>query len=402
MRLRRFGLTSCLLLMALALAGCWNRREVETLGFVVAVGVNRGPDGGVELTAQVPIPSLLAGEAGGGGGRSSQPAFWVVKSSGRTTFEAARRFLEESPRRLQWSHNQVVIFSETYARTGVREALDILTRDSEPRRTAWVMVARESSIDDVLSAAWPIERLTGVALDRLMTLQSGGLGGAPTVDINTFVRALAAPGLEPVAAAIELTGPDTPPKQRDPLEPTKSHLATRGSAVFQGDRLVGWLDPIETRGLAFLQNKVKTTVLPLDCKVPVGEKASVELLRAHTTMKPQVTADGRISFTIKIQAEGALDEFPCREPINVTTFRSMERKAAQAIEGEVMRALRRLQYDYHADAMGFGLAVYRTYPRLWKRLQADWNKRLPDIPAQVQVRMALRRSALTERPLQVQ
>jgi len=62
-------LLTCLLLLVLMagiLSGCWSRKELQELAIVLGAGVDRTPDGQVQLTLQLSRPSVMpAGPQGG-------------------------------------------------------------------------------------------------------------------------------------------------------------------------------------------------------------------------------------------------------------------------------------------------------------------------------------------------
>ena len=51
-------LTAVTLLMTVA-SGCWSRKEIEDLAFVVAVGVDMSPSGNIQITAQFAKPGAM-------------------------------------------------------------------------------------------------------------------------------------------------------------------------------------------------------------------------------------------------------------------------------------------------------------------------------------------------------
>ena len=106
-----------LVCLLLSLSGCWSRREIETLGFVMAMGIDKAQEEGkLQLTMLVAKPFAL------GGGEKSNPqeaAVWIFSSTGDTVFEAIRNGNSQSPRRLFFAHNRWVLFGEELAREGI-------------------------------------------------------------------------------------------------------------------------------------------------------------------------------------------------------------------------------------------------------------------------------------------
>ena len=71
-------------------------------------------------------------------------------------------------------------------------------------------------------------------------------------------------GVEPIAAEMELvssslmSGEDS--KGLSPLN-LETNLSVKGSAIFKKDKLIGWMNDVETRGVLWLRNEMKTVFL---------------------------------------------------------------------------------------------------------------------------------------------
>lgn len=129
--------------MILSTTGCWNRRELDTLGIVMGIGIDKTKEPGkVQLTAQIVKPGEIKAPKKEGGGSGSDKAYWNIKSTGDTVFSAVRGFTHESSRKLFFPHNQVMIFSRDIAEEGVQKYVDFFVRDPEIRFTVWVLVSK--------------------------------------------------------------------------------------------------------------------------------------------------------------------------------------------------------------------------------------------------------------------
>ena len=61
-----------MVLLAMSNSGCWDLRELENIGFISVLGIDKGPVGTLLVTADITIPRKLpgGGEKGGDGGTS--------------------------------------------------------------------------------------------------------------------------------------------------------------------------------------------------------------------------------------------------------------------------------------------------------------------------------------------
>lgn len=145
-----------LLSLAWSVSGCWNSREIETLGFVMAVGIDKAQEEGkVQLTLLVAKPFALGG---GEKGTPQESPVWIFSSTGDTVFDAIRNGNSQSPRRLFFAHNRWIVFGEDFAIEGILPALDLWSRDGETRRTTQVAVAKGAKASDMLQTRFELER----------------------------------------------------------------------------------------------------------------------------------------------------------------------------------------------------------------------------------------------------
>src|SRR3569832_2277998 len=137
--MRNFLTVAVLLWTALVTTGCWNRIELNELGFTSATGIDWD---GIQwvITYQVVIPaSISAGVGTVGGGLSKSPVI-VYSTKGKTIREAMMHSYSESPRKLFFAHNRVVILSEDVARRGFEELIDVYFRNAGRRETVSMLV----------------------------------------------------------------------------------------------------------------------------------------------------------------------------------------------------------------------------------------------------------------------
>lgn len=402
---KRVLLAVVLAFLALAPSACWSRREIETLGFVLALGVDRAARQDlVQLTVQVAKPvAIPSGTQAGGGGAMMEKPFWTVGGTGRTAFEALRNLHRLSPRRLYLAHNRHLIFGEEAARQGVGRYLDFFLRHPQSRRLVRVMVVEKSRAADLLQAEFELEPLPAEGLffleEGVRTQLSTGL----VVELGDFLQMLEDEGIEPVAERVELVR-KLPGEITGKLERREvlSSPKLSGAAAFKGDRLVGWLDERETRGLLWVKGEVRGGTVVVPQPEVQGKFATLEILRAKSKVRP-VKKDDKVAIAVKVETEAELREAQTfLDPVNNRELlASIERRLATAIKNEILAAVRRAQADLRSDIFGFGATVHRSLPRDWRRLRDNWDGLFPSLPVEVEVKARLRRSGLAGRSIQI-
>ena len=370
--MKRRAVFLLVILWTALLTGCWNRREIETLGFVLAFGVDQREDGRVEVTTELAKPGAMARREGGGGGGGKEKPYKTYSASGKTLFDAIRNVTRESPRKLWFGHNQLVVIGEEMARRGVLPVLELVERDGELRREIWVLVARGKA-KDVIEAEIDLEKTPAKSLIRLIKVR-GATSTAQAVRANEFLKVLSAKHTSPTTSVVTLSRKE--------------------------GKLIGFLDATETRGMLWATGKVKSGIITVPCPGDEKEKVALEIIRARGEIEPRVE-DGKVSFVMKIKEQGNLGEQT--SPLDLTTparIGELERRKAAAIEGEITAALRKAR-ELKADIFGFGEALHREYPAVWRELKEKWeSEEFPGISVALDIETKLRRTGKVGRPTQ--
>lgn len=389
-----------MLLLVLAagplLAGCWSLSEVEDLAFITAAGVDAVGGDRIRLTLQIIEPGAVGvagGMLGGGGAMLQGKAVWVVSAEGVTILDALRNLARESPRRLTWTHNRIVVLGQGLARKGISRYIDFFSRQRELRLTTWIMVA-EGEAKDILNAEPVFERVPATAIARLAR---GGAGF--TIMLRNFYDRMARPGIHPAAPLVQVVTGEEGGMDKVRGQPARE-VRLSGAAAFKDDRMVGFFDDAETRGLLWLTGEVKRGVITVPCQREENGNASILIRDASTVIQP-ARSDGNVSITVQIRVEGDLSEVGgCALDLErPETIKRLEEAMVRDIQARVRAALRKAQEEFRADVFGFGRSVGHRFPSLWAELEDQWDDVFPEVDVEIQARAEIRRVGLHTEPL---
>ncbi|MGE5587013.1 MAG: Ger(x)C family spore germination protein [Clostridia bacterium] len=398
---------AALLLIATTMAtatGCWSRKEIETVGFVLAGGVDEAQEEGkIQLTVQIAKP-FATGAGEGASGTTEEKPFWVVSSTGFTVFEAARNLFSQSPRRPTWVHNRFIVIGEEFARKGIRDVLDWFERNGESRRRVWMVAVKGARASDLLQAEFELERMPAEGAMGLLQSARTELSTVGEDMLNDFLQKLEGEGIDPIATRAEIVPRPQELDIRGELkrETIGGSLRLTGAAVFKNDQLVGWLNKPETRGFNWVTGKVQRGIIVIEKPGEEGKFIGLEILRARGGLKPEVR-NGKVSVTVKIEAEANVGDVqgfidPLRSP---ELWDSMERRMATVIENEVLAAVAKAQ-ELGSDIFGFGAELNRRYPRKWADEFRDrWDDEFREIDVEVEVKAKLRRTGMMLRSARI-
>ncbi|MCS7464709.1 Ger(x)C family spore germination protein [Paenibacillus doosanensis] len=387
-RLAAAALASILLLSLTT--GCWNRRELNTLGIQLGTAIDKKGDQ-VQVAVQVVEPSAIAAKVGS----NDLAPVVMYKATAPTVFQAFRKMTEVSPRKVYAAHIRVLVLSEELAKDGVGKALDLLFRDSESRTDFYVMVAKESKAEDVLKILTPLEKIPANKLYNSLETSSKAWAPTTTFTLDQFIEQLVSEGMNPVLTGIVVKGNrqlGETKRNVEQIEP-EARLEYSTLAVFKKDKLIGWLDEEESRGYNYIMNNVKSTVGSVRC--PDGGKIDLESIRAQSTIKGSVV-NGEPVIDISVKGESNIGNVECKIDIeNPETMQMLQREAEQALVKRMKQTVKVAQSKYKVDMFGFGQAIYRSNPQEWKKLKDNWTERFPKVKVNYKAKVLLRKLGTT-------
>ncbi|OPX87161.1 MAG: Spore germination protein B3 precursor [Pelotomaculum sp. PtaB.Bin104] len=396
----RVALLMLALFFVITQPGCWDKQETEELGIVLAQGIESAENGKVRVIYQVVNPAAQAFGTSGGKGTPYNKPYTNLAAEGDTIFEAVRKVSVLSSKRIIFDFVQVVIVSEDLARKGLRDLLDLLERDPEARRSVWLLVGR-GDMASLLDEPGQLNTIPSERIRNIIQLQPLASVYAP-LRLGDFYKLMESESSQPFTAVLE-----SEPNLAFPGEEGHDELSTgnvpevrrnlklNGTAVFRQDKMVGWLNEKESRGLLWLRGEIKDGYLKFPGPGGTGKLFTTEILHSKTTLQPEIN-DGQIHMTVKIKAETYLEE--TREPIDVETVKRLEAAQAGTIEEEARAALDKAQREYQSDVFGFGEAVHRKYPEEWKEIKNTWPEQFSGVQVSFQVETKIRHTAMIASP----
>lgn len=174
-------------------------------------------------------------------------------------------------------------------------------------------------------------------------------------------------------------------------------MAINGTALFKDDKMVGWLNQEESRGLLWLRGQVNRGQIKFS--LPEGSKGlmSNEIYTAKTKIKP-VVSNGQIIMKVKIDAETVVEEITADVPMDrPEDIKRLEQAQDQAIYREIQAALDAAQKQLQVDVFGFGEAIHREYPQQWQEMKPVWDELFPELQVELEIKSTILHTNLISR-----
>jgi spore germination protein KC len=373
--------------------GCWDAREINELGLVMAVGVDKEKGGELfTVTAQIAKPSSAAGQGGKSGG-GDQPV-WVGSAQGKTIFEAVRNLAKFSSRRIMWAHNNIIIIGESLAEDDVTPVIDFFTMNPELRMKTWVAISHGDARPYV-AAKTGIENIPGISLAQLFLYHELPAESTAT-DMVRFFRDFKSESVQPMVSALNI-------QKEEEAAAAGKQVELEGAAILKGTKLIGWTSPEETRGLAWIRNEMKNAIIVVQDVGNKKQKISVEL--ADTKVKLKAHVDGEIpTIDLEIKATGDISEIDNVTGMDMDELKNLvEKEVEREIRREIKLGLDKVQKELKSDVLGFGRAVHISYKDEWyKRIDNEWENLYPLVPVNIAVYVEINSTSLYQEPIKIE
>lgn len=388
------------------LPGCWNRVELNDRALALGLALDKAPgvDNKFMMTAEIANPSEVIAPLTGGGGGELPPA-WVVSSTGWSAWEAGRNIVMQSRRRLFVAHTQVFVIGEDIAKEGLSPLMDLIMRNRELRRTAWIIIAKEATGKEILGVQHEMGGLTSDVINNLV-LDSVQASAAIQIEVADFIQELVCDKCSPVAGRIEFVDPGRPEGIIDETETrdmkeniTEGELLRySGAAVFKRDRLVGWLDRKEARGLNWIRDNIGSGILVVKAPGEPERNLGIDVMFSESNISIEFTND-KPKITIEVEVEGNLGEnMSNQDIIDKESLQIVEKRMAQVVRNDIEAVLKKAQ-ELETDIFGFAMLIYQSNYKKWQELEEDWEKTFSNLPIGIVVQADVRRIGLIGEPV---
>jgi len=381
-RIKAYIIFLLLIIQLLFLSGCWNNRDLTDINLVAGFGIDKTEDGKILLTVQVVEPAAIQSASSGQGsvgGQQPKPVF-VESSEGDTVFEAIRRMLSKVDKKLFASTAQILILGESISKDGINEILDFFQRNHEVKYELDVLVARGVSSREILEIESDIDSIPAMYIRGIIE-NNVSRGMSKKTMLIDLIKDINFNGNQFAIGQI--------------TKVSERAVAAEGIAVFSDGKLVGWLNPTETRGYLFAVNKIRSTIVNI---LTDDTKAAMEILRSKGKFDVEFENGKPARLTVKVRLDANVGEYWGKVKLDSPDLLDkLEELLSEEVKKEIKLALDRTQRDYSSDIFGFRAKVYKYHPQYLKEIDNKWNDIFSKLPVEINVDAKIRRTGLIKK-----
>ncbi|MCW3794117.1 Ger(x)C family spore germination protein [Paenibacillus sp. LS1] len=388
--IRKIRAVLMLLLCTLFIAGCWDRKEINDIAFVIGIAIDKeGENYRSSLQIALPGQSGASGSTGGGGGTSGDKSWFMLSNTAKTLRGTTLEGQKALSRKIYYAHRRTMLIGEDLARDGVASMLDLFTRYPLNRFSALPVVTKGEAYA-VMDTDAPIEKFPSEMVRELCFLNMRN-----PRSLKTFIDSILSDGVDPflpVASKVE----NVPKNWKD----AKTNIKLDGLAVFKKDKLVGMIDKAPADALILAMGEANAPEVMV--KAPRGEgDIFIKLNENNSSLHPTVK-DDKVTVTVQLYAKGVVvDNESNYGDLREKEILELNDAIHKKIKEDIVEGVRLIQQKYHADILGIGRSIHQHLPKEWDKMKDRWDDIYPDVEVNVIPHVIIENVGVVNKPIGV-
>ena len=400
----KFIKIAIMVLIVVCFASCRDSQEPETLGYVVAIGIDEPSEDeeGYNITLQFANPDKISGgssESGGNGGEESLENITVLAPGIYSAINIANHIISK---KFVLSHTKVIIFSDKVAKKGVKDFLELINRNSDIRPNIYFAVSKNTA-KEFLETVNPKTEVNPVRY-YTMIFENDYSGFIPQnmgQDFCLFYDSDEKNAVMPLCSVVK-----TETESKDigegyqymvenytagKIPANGSGIQIAGMAVFDGDTKIGEMGDIKTEIYNIITGEYQSSYVSYRfSKTP---KSPVTVMQMQKK-RPKITVSTKTNvpeIDLRIYVEADISSAP--ENMTESEIDEFEAEAAQEIKRQVMELLEETRL-LGCDAVGFGSYAKRGFMTIADFERYRWKEAYKNAKFSVDVEFSVRRTGL--------
>ncbi|WP_303758044.1 Ger(x)C family spore germination C-terminal domain-containing protein, partial [Peribacillus butanolivorans] len=192
------------------------------------------------------------------------------------------------------------------------------------RSDFYIVVAKGMKAAEILKVPTSLEKIPANQIFDTLKVSATAWSATSFKSLDELISDIVSEGKQPVLTGIQadIKGDEETSlsKQNVEMIDPPALLRFNGLAVFNDDKLVGWLNEKQSKTYTVITNKEQSTVVNISC--PKGGKAAYEVKKSSTKIKGKLK-NGKPEIDLNIRVEGNLGEVECH--IDLTKPETIEK-----------------------------------------------------------------------------
>lgn len=396
------------------MTSCFDAKEVDDMGFVIALGLDKGKTNALRMTLQIAKP--MAGDNGGGGGKDDGLPYAQFSVEAPSIYSGLNMINTSASKQISLTHIKVVVFSSELAREGLGPYLHAMVRGREFRLNMPIVVARNSA-EEYLESVDPKLVVNATKYYELVYQSYKYTGLIPKVEFHDFYLSSESLCKNPVAilgntakfqSVDEFDLKDSTYLEHGRSSPFEgdfyagdipalggSRSENIGLAVFDGDRMVGELDGTNTTFHLLCTGDFVHSYWNVPDPLSEGHYVLLDIKQSRKPRHHVEIVEGKPVIHLTFNLEG--DLLSVQSTIDYEAGDNsmiLESAVESYIIDQLLQYLDKTVNEIQSDICGFGTharGLFTTWAE-WEAYQ--WKSKYKDATFTVDVNFKVRRPGL--------
>ena len=370
-------------------------KGIDNLAYVVAIGLDVGDDNALKLSLQLSVPSSSEDSSNS----SSQSSSVVVNSIDCASINSGiSLFNSYLGKEVTLSHCKVLVISEELAAKGISEYLYTLTNDIQFRTDSSIIISK-CEAEAFLKYSTPLLDKVSARYYEIAPTSSEYTGYTESITCNEFFNAINDKISDPVAILGSVNSPST---HENFENNNSSYIAgetpisgeisveTMGLAVFEGDKLVGELDGLESICHLIISSKLENAQIRIPSPIEQLDYIDLYIELDKNTKNSLYLVNSSPYITSNVELSARIQSL--NENINLDDEKiisEIENYAEKYLNYHLNNYLYKTAKYFNSDIDDFGLYALKYFGNISDFEEYNWSHHYKDSFFNVSVNVEL-------------
>ena len=272
-------------LILLFVSGCFNYKELNDYTIATSLAI--------DYQNHNYITSLLVSNTSSDDKEKSI----VYSGKGKTIYEAIKSMDLILTKEIYLGHLSSVVISENVAKRGINDTLEYLLTEPQSNKDFYIVLAKNTKAKDILKTTTPLPDFSSKYIAQNIKTTDNLQGSVVAVDYNTLLK--------------QIVNKENPVLNGFTIKNKILKLDTLG--YFKGDKLIGWANLDESKGINIINNNIDEMYLQVKCS---NKYMIININNLTSTIK--IKKDKMA--TISIDGEAYIKDNSCLNDINTKSL----------------------------------------------------------------------------------
>lgn len=363
-------------------SGCNDYKELNNIAIISGMSIDMDKD---NYKVSILVANSKTTEKSEKEGTSGNV---VYEGTSGSISEAMKKIDSRLPKQLYLGHLGVVVISEDVAKRGVDDITDYFFRNPETtKRFYLIMTRKDEKAGDVLKILSPLESFPfqNIKLNIENSSNSGSL--SDNLTYSEFVEMYLKKGVNPYIPTIEIYGDVKKGSTTKAFETTdiKSFIGTKGLALFDDSKFVGYASEEESRGINIVIGNAKEMLI----KTKYYDGYVITSIFDLKTTKKVKFKNNKPIFYIDVKANGDITEVNSELDLyDKDNIEQLEYKVEKNIKDLALKGINKAKEE-KTDIFGFGNLVYKKNPKYFNNIE-NWDEYFKNVEIKINVNVDIK------------